>query len=138
MPGALTWQSDERCVVGETTFQILPADLLDRDDPSISMEGADFLLFKERPLIERYVELLEELRPQHVFELGILEGGGTALLLELAHPRTLVAIDRKPPTGARAARPHRAPGLGEVARIHNDVDQAIAAPRGDRRRGVRR
>jgi hypothetical protein len=35
MPGALTRQSDERCVVGDITFQILPVDLLDRDHPSI-------------------------------------------------------------------------------------------------------
>jgi hypothetical protein len=49
MPGALTWQSDERCIVDDITFQILPGDLLDRDHPSISMEGADFLLLKTPP-----------------------------------------------------------------------------------------
>src|SRR5213596_1941251 len=98
MPGALTWQSDERCVVGEITFQTLPSDLFDRDPPSFSVEGADFILWKGRPLIERYVELLEKLRPRHILELGILEGGGTALLLELARPNLLVAVDRRPPT----------------------------------------
>jgi SAM-dependent methyltransferase len=128
MPGALTWQSDERCVVGDTTFQLLPVDLLDRDHPSISMEGADFLLFKERALVERYVELLEELRPRHIFELGILEGGGTALLFELARPRLLVAIDLKPPTEPTLQDLISRRGVDEVVRIHDDVDQA------DRRR----
>jgi SAM-dependent methyltransferase len=98
MPPTLTWESDERCVVGGTTFQILPADLLDQKQPQISMEGADFLLLKDRALVEQYARLFEELRPQNIVELGILEGGGTALLFELAQPRTLVAIDRNRPT----------------------------------------
>jgi SAM-dependent methyltransferase len=124
MPGTLTWQSDERCVVGDTTFQILPADLLQRPKPSISMEGADFLLFKERPLVDRYVELIEELRPRNVVELGIMEGGGTALLFTLAHPSRLVAIDRRPPMDSTLRDFVVSEGLGETVRIHADVDQA--------------
>ena len=91
------------------------------------MEGADFLLFKSRPLIERYVDLLKVLRPRNVVELGILEGGGTALLLELARPRRLVALDQKSPTvpALRQTSPARA---WRTVVIHDDVDQA------DRRR----
>jgi predicted O-methyltransferase YrrM len=127
MPGALTWQSDERCVVGDITFQILPVDLLNRDHPSISMADADFLLLKHRPLVDRYVEVLEELRPRHIFELGILEGGSTVLLLELAQPHVLVAIDQKP--SIPALEDHISlRELDQVVRIHRNVDQA------DRRR----
>jgi SAM-dependent methyltransferase len=128
MPGALIWQSDERCVVGETTFQSLPLDLYDQDPPSISMEGADFMIWKRRPLIEAQVELLKELRPRNILELGMLEGGGTALLLELARPRLLVAIDQRPPTNPALRDYVSRRGLDEVMRIHDDVDQA------DRRR----
>jgi hypothetical protein len=128
MPGALTWQSDERCVVGDTTFQILPADLLERPDPSISMEGADFLLFKERPLIDRYVALLAELQPRNIVELGIMEGGGTALLFALADPRRLVAIDRRAPMDPALREYVARERLEHAIRIHDDVDQA------DRRR----
>ena len=53
-PAAVTWESDERCVVAGITFQAMPPDLGDSNRSSISMEGADFLLFKPRPLIERY------------------------------------------------------------------------------------
>lgn len=92
------------------------------------MEGADFLLFKERPLIDRYVALLEELRPRNIVELGVMEGGGTALLFALAHPNRLVAIDRRPPMDPRLREYVAREGLGETVRIHDDTDQA------DRRR----
>ena len=92
------WKSDERCVVGNSTFQILPADLLEREDPQISMEGADFLLFKEPALVDRYVAVLAELRPRNIVELGIMEGGGTAFLVG-ARPASAAGRDRPP--GAR-------------------------------------
>ena len=100
MAGELTWQNEDRCEVGETVFQTLPDDLLDGRGSHVSMEGADFWLFKERPLVERYVALVEELRPRQIFELGIFQGGSTAFLYELARPAALVAIDQRP-----AARP---------------------------------
>ena len=128
MPGPLTWQSEERCVVRDATFQILPADLLARPNPRISMEGADFLLFKERPLIDRYVERLDELRPRNIVELGVMEGGGTALLHALAQPTRIVAIDRRPPMDSTLRDYVAREGLGETIRIYDDVDQA------DRRR----
>lgn len=124
MPGGMTWQSDERCVVGDLTFQTLPVGLLDESRPSISMAGADFLLLKHRPVVERYFEVVEDLRPRHVFELGILEGGSTALLLELAQPHAMVAIDRNPP-GTPALHDYVSRRkLDQVIRIHTDVDQA--------------
>ena len=123
VPGGLSWQSEDRCVVGETTFQTLPVDLLDRDQPRISTEGANFLLLKERPLIERYVALLEQLRPRRIFELGVLEGGGTAMLAELARPSLMVAIDHKAPTKPTLRRHIAQRGMGEAVLVYDDVDQ---------------
>jgi len=124
MAGTLTWQSDERCVVGEITFQIPPVGLLDSEQPRIPMAGADFLLLKPRTLVERYVEVLQELRPLHIFELGILEGGSTALLWELAQPRVIAAIDHRPPNMPALRDYVSRRGLDDVIRIHTDVDQA--------------
>lgn len=122
MASPLTWQNDERCIVGDVTFQTMPLDLLDVDKPSISMAGADFLLLKLRYMVERYAEVLEELRPRHIVELGILEGGSTALFWGLAHPCVMVAIDQAPPHMPALRR------LDEAILIYDDVDQA------DRRR----
>jgi hypothetical protein len=111
-------------VVGYVTFQIPPIGILESDQPSIQMEGADFLLLKPRSLIDRYVDVIEELRPERIFELGILEGGSTALLWELAQPSALAAVDHRPP-GSPALRDYVSrQGLEEALRIHTDVDQA--------------
>jgi SAM-dependent methyltransferase len=95
------------------------------------MEGADFLLLKEPPLVDRYVELVEQLQPRHIFELGIFEGGSTAFLFELARPDVLVAIDQNPPRmpALREFVGERDPG--DALRIYDDVDQ------GDRSRLAR-
>jgi predicted O-methyltransferase YrrM len=124
MPGTLIWSGDERCVVGDLTFQILPSDLFDQDQPRIPMGGADFLLFKHRQVVQRYVDVIEELRPQRIFELGILEGGSTALLSELAHPQVLIGVDRSPPKTPALSDYISGRKLEEVIRIHPDVDQA--------------
>lgn len=90
------WQSDERCVVEGVTFQIPPVGILNQDQPHVQMEGADFLLLKPRVLVDRYAQILAELRPRNIFELGVFGGGSTALLAELADPRVLVGIDKEP------------------------------------------
>jgi SAM-dependent methyltransferase len=124
VPRTLTWQNDERFVVGDTIFQTLPVDLLDRDPPQMSMKGADFLVGKERPLVDRYVELLDELRPRHILELGIMQGGGTAFLFELTHPHRLVTIDWRPPRGRKLRDYIARNGLDQAVRIYDDVNQA--------------
>jgi Methyltransferase domain len=124
MAGTLTWKSDERCVAGYVTFQIPPIGILESEQPSIDMAGADFLLLKPRELIDRYVEVIEELRPARIFELGIFEGGSTVFLRELAEPRAMAAIDNRAP-GSPALRDYASRrGIEEVMHIHTDVDQA--------------
>jgi hypothetical protein len=127
MPAAVRWESDERCVVREKVFQVIPSDFWALST-RIPTEGADFLLFKTPPLVNLYVELVREIRPRHIFELGIKEGGSTAFLFELARPRRMVAIDQKPPVEPRLSTFITKSGIDEVLRVHYDVDQA------DRRR----
>ena len=88
-------------------------------------KDADFLIVKRRPGVERYVRLIEELRPKRIFELGIFQGGSTALLAELARPQRLVAIDKRAVPGrveeyaARRGPPRRPPdvrGLNQADR----------------------
>jgi hypothetical protein len=124
VPATLTWQSDQRCVVGGLTFQILPDDFLDRDQLRIAMAGADFLLLKRRFVVERYAEVLRKIRPLRIFELGILEGGSTAFLWEFAHPLGIAAIDHRTPHMPALRDYMSRRELDDVIQIHTDVDQA--------------
>ena len=124
MPAAPTWETEDRCVVDGTVFQTLPVDLLEQEKPSFSMKGADFLLLKERPLVERHVELIQALDPRNVVELGVYEGGSTAFLFQVAAPRRLVAVDLKPPNNPTLPDFVARRGLEDDLRVFYDVDQA--------------
>src|SRR5688500_18841581 len=97
MPDQPTWSTDELLVIGNTTYRLLPDRAFYWDAKSSSEQGpADFLVAKSRWLVERHIRLIEEIRPEYIFELGVFQGGSTALLVELARPRRLVAIDQLP------------------------------------------
>jgi SAM-dependent methyltransferase len=126
----LNWISEERFVSGSTTFQVLPADLklgpgaLD----GVDMSGADFLVFKPRSLVEQYVEWLDRIRPANLVELGVYQGGSTAMLAEIVRPRSLVAIDLKPIQRAAALRRYvESSELGDAIHVHGEVDQGDRA-----------
>ena len=117
----LDWD-DQRLTIGETKFLILPAD-------TFGMPGAEegeFGIYKPRSLVERHAELIEELEPQNIFELGIFGGGSTLFFAELARPRMLVAIDRLPlwQVKSRIETCAADSGLADAVRIFGEVDQA--------------
>jgi len=51
---------------------------------------------KPRPHIERYNDLIRDVKPNRIVELGIFDGGSTAFLAQLACPDKLIAIDLMP------------------------------------------
>jgi SAM-dependent methyltransferase len=128
MRSELSWKTDELLVLSDTTFRLLPDRGFYWEVKPPGVEGGiDFFVAKPRWLVERYIRLIEELQPRHIFELGMFQGGSTALLAALASPRRLVAIDRaegeKPRVSEYAA--HR--GLEDAIRIHGGTDQADRA-----------
>ena len=128
MPSELSWKTDELLVVSDTTFRLLP----DRGiywggKPPTEQGSTDFFVAKPRWLVERYIRLIEQLQPRHIIELGIFQGGSTALLAELARPRRLVAIDRAKGEKHRVSEYAADRGLGDVIRIHGGTDQADRA-----------
>ena len=129
----MTWTSDERCVVAGITFQAMPPDFGDSNRSSISMQGADFLLFKPRPLIERYVEWIEELRPRNSSSSAISKGAARRSSTG-SHARTVWTPSTEAARGASAADFVAREGLDEELRVHTDVDQS---DRGRIRRGRR-
>jgi predicted O-methyltransferase YrrM len=55
-----------------------------------------YLIIKPRPLVERYLGFIDALRPRTVVELGIREGGSTALLVLASGADVVVALDLEP------------------------------------------
>lgn len=82
-----------------------------------------FFIVKPIEHVRQYMELFEELRGAAIFELGIAEGGSTALTALLASPRKLVAIDNETERLTALDEFIAARGLGEVVRPYWGVDQ---------------
>jgi SAM-dependent methyltransferase len=123
----LAWADDTRFTLGEATFHAPRPGALFPDIESAEALGEDeFVILKPRALVERYVALIDELKPQHIFELGISKGGSTLFFAELARPRRVVAIDQQLHNRDRnrieryAARRN----LSNVVRTFGSVDQA--------------
>ncbi len=114
----LTWTGDDAFTVGDVAFRIqdLWAPLA---HPAVDDE---FVVFKPIHLADRYADLLGELQPRNVVELGILNGGSTVLLTTLTDLRKLAAVELSP-----SATPSFAEWVerqdGRVA-VHFGVDQA--------------
>jgi SAM-dependent methyltransferase len=124
MPRVLAWTDDEHFTIGGTKFVAMRADAA---KPTVCDD--EFFVFKPRPLIDQYAALIEELEPQHVFELGFFAGGSTLLFAQLGRPRRVVNIDWEPMSENRAKleRHAAATGLDDVIRTFGDVDQADRA-----------
>jgi hypothetical protein len=123
------WLDDERFKVGDATFRAIP------EGPSASeftetvrraAKAGDLFVAKPRWRVSDYVELVDRLRPQRIVELGIYQGGSTALFAAVARPTRLVAIDKEPGGYDRLDRYVESRGLGEVVRTYGGVDQADA------------
>ena len=85
-----------------------------------------FQVVKSRWLVDRYINLIAEFRPERIFELGIFDGGSTALIAQLAEPTKLVAIELAP--SCRALDEFiEAQGLHESVSTYYGVDQADTA-----------
>ena len=123
----LEWLDQEEFVLDGLAFQIVfPRTTLPSVIPEKFSEKT-FLIAKPRSMIEQYVELVELVRPRHVFEIGIYRGGSTVFLSHLADPDRLAAVDLLDGTTASFRRwldggPHRA----RVA-AHFGVDQGDRA-----------
>jgi SAM-dependent methyltransferase len=122
----LTWKDEQRFALGGTTFLTMPSEFLTE---GAHLREGEFFIFKPRMAVDRYVALIDELRPQHIFELGIHQGGSTLFFAELARPRRLAAIDRLPlPEVRKRLSTYAAERcLSDVLRTFVEVDQADRA-----------
>jgi predicted O-methyltransferase YrrM len=106
------------------------------DDHGFTLDGVAYLsmvgkatdhqmvLLKPRPLVEEYEQMIEALQPRAIIELGIYQGGSTALLAQLAMPDKLVAIDLTAGPCVPLERFIDVHELREVVVPHYGTDQA--------------
>ena len=126
----LDWRDDQHFVLGGTSFCAIAGAASGEQMVAGVKEAVDtgsLFIFKPRWRVDHYVELLERLKPERIFELGIFLGGSTALFAELARPKRLVAIDNRSRqlrslTGYLDRR-----GLSDLVRTYYDVNQADRA-----------
>jgi len=90
-----------------------------------------FSIVKSLPLVEAYRRLSEQFAGGTIVELGIAEGGSTALLALLAHPKKLIAIDLEPSPLAALSELIRARDLGDSVKPHYGIDQSDRVRLGD-------
>jgi hypothetical protein len=80
----------------ESTFRIRGVEYACRPYRRRFRSSADrFCLLKPRWSVELYEELLRDLRPRRLVELGVSEGGSTAFFAQLTEADMLLAIDVK-------------------------------------------
>jgi predicted O-methyltransferase YrrM len=120
----LDWKNDTHLVLEGADFTLAPTAL-----PAGRMATAagTLVLRKPRWMVERYAALRSEIDAANVFEVGIYEGGSTALLALLFRPRRLVAIDLEPTRAPVFQDFIDAHGLQETVRPYFGVDQADRA-----------
>ena len=114
----MRWSSETDFSIGATSYSCRPRFDIFESGP----EG--FCIRKPRELVERYEGVLRKLAPRRIVELGIYQGGSTALIAQLARPEKLVALDLEPQPVAALAEFAEREGLAQVISAHWGVDQA--------------
>jgi predicted O-methyltransferase YrrM len=81
----LEWSDDQTLRLDDVVFDVRAL--------GASVHHDRLRLMKDRPLVERYVDLLAALSPELILELGIYFGGSAAFIAGLLRPERYVAVD---------------------------------------------
>ncbi len=120
----LNWLNDNRLSVGDMTF-LVTADWGEFIRATSTPDH--FVVAKSRRMIERYHQLINSTRVQHIFELGIYKGGSCVLLEALAKPRKLLAVDSEHEPVEALQRYIEAKNLNDVIKPFYGIDQSDGA-----------
>ena len=115
----LSWVGDDEFMIDGVSYRMWNTI---REQPA--PEAGQMLILKPRVFVERYVELVERMRPRNIVELGILAGGSTAFLAQIARPDRLVAVDLSTERVAALEQFIDAHGLRRSVSAHYGVDQS--------------
>ena len=87
--GAIEWHGDDRLSIEGVTFRLTISDF------AMQSTAKDFALLKTRGCLETLRTLLNGDTPRDILDIGIHQGGSTALFDLLFNPDRLVAIDNR-------------------------------------------
>jgi SAM-dependent methyltransferase len=79
-------------------------------------------LLKDRSFVGIYRDLLRDLRPQRIFEIGFFQGGMPLFLADMLAPEKVVGIDYLQPSDALKSMIASA-GLQDVVKLHGGIMQ---------------
>jgi predicted O-methyltransferase YrrM len=83
-----------------------------------------FVVAKQPEMVDRLSDVVEELQPRRIVELGIFKGGSAALLALLARPERLTAVELEAEPAAALEGFLDTRELRPVVACHYGVDQA--------------
>jgi predicted O-methyltransferase YrrM len=110
----VTWHEDARLDVDGVPFLV----------SAIPLTTEAHLIIKSPRLVRRYLDLLEAERPRRIVELGVRDGGSTALMaLAAPPPDLLVAVDLDTDPPSRLADLVRSRDLGDQVAFGFGTDQ---------------
>jgi SAM-dependent methyltransferase len=86
-----------------------------------------FVVAKQPAMVDRMIDLIAELEPKRIVELGIFKGGSTAFMAALARPEKLTAIELDSKPVRALAQLIEARGLQSTVVPHYGIDHGDAA-----------
>jgi predicted O-methyltransferase YrrM len=120
----VAWTADDEFAVDGTAFAVVEFGATGHGSrPGPPSPGA-LHIYKSRDQVESYVDLITAVQASRVVELGIKAGGSTALLVQLARPSKLVAVDIAAHPVAALEAFLDAHALRDAVRPYYGVDQA--------------
>ena len=123
---AIEWVDEFLMRAGDTTYMTLgeryEMNAKFHEISGMQSTPEQFVLQKPRPLIERYLQMLDDVSPERVLEFGIFKGGSVALLAAFARPAKYVAIELGEPVAALDEWIRRR-NLGEQIKVYYGVSQ---------------
>ena len=117
----ISWTGDDSFEIGDVEYVCSP--ML---RGGFASKPGRFCLVKPRSAVEAYEQLLLDIAPHVVVEIGTYDGASTALIAELAHPDKLIGIDRRETRSIALDDFITRRGLSGAVSAHYGVDQGDA------------
>lgn len=118
--GVPAWITEDSFEIEGTTYVCRPMGHRFHSEPG------RFCLLKPRHEVEWYERFLRDRAPRFIVEVGSYDGASSALFAEIARPKRLVAIDRRPTPSPALTDFISRRGFSDVITPYYGVDQGDA------------